>query len=580
MSTAHITRASTRTSTLFAIISVLGLSLQASDTIAASYYVATTGSDTGPGSQSQPWRTIQKAANTVIAGDTVSVAGGIYNEKVVFTRSGTASQKIIFKNVAGQTPIIDGQGLSIPTYDTLISIKGVGYMRLEGFEIKNSAYWVIYIGGESHHLELSSLDIHDGAMSGMFIDGPRSRPAFSLISGNKVHNNGQGGITLWYGTGGYYRIEQNEVYANLGKDNYDGVQIGGGNAGTHHIVVKNNVIHDNGSADAGEDNLDLGGHAINHHYLVEGNKVFGGTGSFKIHSGSIKYGYYTAGVSGYHIARFNVFTGKGYVCYEFPNPVAVYNNTFVDPGQAFMLYNDDAALNKNVGDSTFAGGDAGRMNWKNNVFWQEAPSNANVLLPAGAGSIDLSYRSVRNQYNLYKFSSGQKLVWTTVFAAPVSDAVFTSFKNSNSPNLPETGGVRTTATSGQMFANYATRDYHLVTGSPAIDKGTALTTATNAGTNSTVLKVDRSSYFQDGYCVSGECLNAPDSIVVGNNPAVAIVSVDDANNQITLANSITWPVGASVSLPYSGTAPDIGAYEFVTSTPSSLAPPANLRVLP
>src|SRR5271166_1725311 len=35
------------------------------------YYVAITGSDSNPGTFSQPWKTIQHAADTVVAGDTV-----------------------------------------------------------------------------------------------------------------------------------------------------------------------------------------------------------------------------------------------------------------------------------------------------------------------------------------------------------------------------------------------------------------------------------------------------------------------------------------------------------------------------
>jgi hypothetical protein len=45
---------------------------------AAVYYVAgDTGSDSNAGSITAPWKTIQKAANTVVAGDTVNVKGGV-----------------------------------------------------------------------------------------------------------------------------------------------------------------------------------------------------------------------------------------------------------------------------------------------------------------------------------------------------------------------------------------------------------------------------------------------------------------------------------------------------------------------
>src|ERR1035438_6511077 len=44
----------------------------------ATYYISPTGSDTNPGTLSQPWAHYPKAASTVTAGDTVLVQPGIY----------------------------------------------------------------------------------------------------------------------------------------------------------------------------------------------------------------------------------------------------------------------------------------------------------------------------------------------------------------------------------------------------------------------------------------------------------------------------------------------------------------------
>jgi hypothetical protein len=453
----------------------------------------------------------------------------------------------------------------------------VGYVRFEGFEIRNSSMYNVWVGGESHHLELVGLNVHDGAASGIWLDGPKLRAAMSVVSGNRVYNHELGGITVWTATGGYYLIEGNEVFGNRGTGNYDGIQVGGGSGATHHIVLKRNVVHDNGSANVGEDGIDLGGHALNHHYLVEGNTMYGGTGSFKLHSGQLKSDWYIPGVSSYHVARFNQFTGKGYVAYEYPNPIAVYNNTFVNCGQCVLFYGEDNSLNQNLGDSTFAGGDAGRMNWKNNLFYQDAPSNDYVLLTAagpGTATIDLTYRSVRFQNNMYKVTSGQAMNWKVKFGPPITDQLFASFKSSSAPNYPDTGSLLTTATMSQMFVSSS--DYHLAAGSPAIDKGAPLTAAVNTGTNSTNLVVGRASYFHDGYCVGGECLNTADSIVVGRNAPVRILSINDLTNVITLATPMTWTAGTVVTLPYSGTAPDIGAFE---SSAAALPAPSNLRVI-
>ncbi|MBN1121272.1 MAG: right-handed parallel beta-helix repeat-containing protein [Anaerolineae bacterium] len=52
------------------------------------YYVAPYGNDAGDGSLDQPWRTLQKAADTAQPGDRIVVRGGIYDSPTRFTRSG------------------------------------------------------------------------------------------------------------------------------------------------------------------------------------------------------------------------------------------------------------------------------------------------------------------------------------------------------------------------------------------------------------------------------------------------------------------------------------------------------------
>jgi len=75
---------------------------------ATDYYVATSGNDSYSGTSSQPWRTIQRAADMAMAGDTVYIRGGIYYERVGFPNSGTASQYITFRNYGTETATIDG----------------------------------------------------------------------------------------------------------------------------------------------------------------------------------------------------------------------------------------------------------------------------------------------------------------------------------------------------------------------------------------------------------------------------------------------------------------------------------------
>src|SRR5262249_13935898 len=70
------------------------------------FYVSPTGSDTNPGTQDRPFRTIQKAADVVNPGYTVIVEDGVYTFSgsnqcsktvVCLTRGGGAGQLVTFK---------------------------------------------------------------------------------------------------------------------------------------------------------------------------------------------------------------------------------------------------------------------------------------------------------------------------------------------------------------------------------------------------------------------------------------------------------------------------------------------------
>ena len=72
-------------SILFALVLIVSLGLAIGTSVAAdpgtTYYVSTnTGSDdTGDGSYSNPWKTIQHAVGQVASGDTIMAAAGAYD---------------------------------------------------------------------------------------------------------------------------------------------------------------------------------------------------------------------------------------------------------------------------------------------------------------------------------------------------------------------------------------------------------------------------------------------------------------------------------------------------------------------
>ena len=64
----------------------------APEQVEVAYYVAPDGDDANPGTESEPWRSIQHAAGQAVPGSTVFVRGGTYRERVDVLVSGSARQ--------------------------------------------------------------------------------------------------------------------------------------------------------------------------------------------------------------------------------------------------------------------------------------------------------------------------------------------------------------------------------------------------------------------------------------------------------------------------------------------------------
>lgn len=77
----------------------------------ASYFVAPWGSDANTGTQLAPFKTIQKAANKMVAGDTCYIRAGTYRETVVPANSGSAKAPVTFEAFQGERVIVSGADL-------------------------------------------------------------------------------------------------------------------------------------------------------------------------------------------------------------------------------------------------------------------------------------------------------------------------------------------------------------------------------------------------------------------------------------------------------------------------------------
>ncbi len=75
---------------------------------ATTYYVAPWGNDDSAGTFTAPWRNINKAAQTMIAGDSVLIRAGTYLESVNPVNSGAPGMPIVYKNFSSEQVIVEG----------------------------------------------------------------------------------------------------------------------------------------------------------------------------------------------------------------------------------------------------------------------------------------------------------------------------------------------------------------------------------------------------------------------------------------------------------------------------------------
>ncbi|MDO6709114.1 right-handed parallel beta-helix repeat-containing protein [Aliiglaciecola sp. 2_MG-2023] len=89
---------------------LIGLSITFScTTLSREYYVAKDGNDDNAGTIEEPFKTIQMAADAVIAGDVCFVRSGVYKETVVIKRKGENDLPIRFVAMPGEKVILDGR---------------------------------------------------------------------------------------------------------------------------------------------------------------------------------------------------------------------------------------------------------------------------------------------------------------------------------------------------------------------------------------------------------------------------------------------------------------------------------------
>ncbi|WP_413672798.1 choice-of-anchor Q domain-containing protein [Massilia cellulosiltytica] len=248
--------------------------------VAKDLYVSTTGSDSNPGTQTAPVKSIARADALASAGTVIHVAAGTYrvsapaldNAGIKTSKSGTATARIKFVSDVkwGAKIIVSGTGI---TWDSRGS-----YVDIDGFDISGSGRHGILAAGAN--LTMTNNFIHDltisggcngsggaaidtyGPVGGVVIDrnvvrnigasmigkcntvqGIYIANANNVVTNNLVSGVAMAGIQQWHGATAS-TIVNNTVFHSK-----DGILLGQGDAGTTtgsaNNYVANNVVYDN-----------------------------------------------------------------------------------------------------------------------------------------------------------------------------------------------------------------------------------------------------------------------------------------------------------------------------------------------
>ena len=505
----------------FPLLVIMLLSLfNVNQVFSGEYYVDVSNpqaSDSNSGSEISPWSTIQHAANLLNAGDICFVKEGVYPERVTPAHSGQAGNLITYKSI-GNARILGFQ------------LANRQYIRIIGFEFTHnytSARYEAISMSNSHGCQILDNYLHHTYTLGIWMR--QTAPTNNvLIAGNRIsyigsvagHEMGEIAIKLW---GDNNIVEYNDI-SHVG----DFLNVWG-----EKNIIRNNYFHDCYYSDFPDFQVSnpQGHHIDGLQYwsdsrmlitttLVE-NNYFRDIVVQHAHIVLLQDESNTG--SSHFIFRNNAMVRNGSYPFmvDHMDYVKVFHNTFVD-----VLYSQ---IPKALYCIVFKDG-ANYGGLINNVFYNSVRDGGYVYYLDSE-----SENGFYGDYNLAYNSTNVNATW----GSPIRNEIHTILNRD------------------PRFISYTNDDFQLQNYSPCIGGAGPLTTTRNSGNGSTIYVHD-ATYFSDGWG-----LTKGDIISVGTSEGLKIISIDYDNNTISVDKNISWNLGDRVNLAYRGTAPDIGAFEYI-----------------
>lgn len=307
------------TSSLFSLLGtgILFILLGASAVQGATYYVATNGSDSNPGSLDRAFRSFAQGVSKLQPGDTLYIRGGIYTEQLDLqtpNKTGTAGKYITISGYPGETVTLQHASSVEASYGNIKARGNRGYLKfenlvLDGTNLANKTSGLQLRDG-NHHIALRNVEIknHKGTALGIRANNIEVINCKFHDNTSEVDQAGERHYGIYFSGGSNVLIDGNKIYANSG----GGIQIYPGPV-SDSILRNNEIYHNNNLSSSNNEGIvvmqNLGNKIINvslYNNLIYLNGVNQPGSS---HSGGIRV---ANGVSGTKIWNNTIYGNKGW----------------------------------------------------------------------------------------------------------------------------------------------------------------------------------------------------------------------------------------------------------------------------
>ena len=522
---------------------------------ATEYYISPDGKDSNVGTLTFPWRSIQRANESLRPGDTVYLREGYYTETIRPTNSGTPANSITYSGYQSEKAVIysrpEGAQLTGKQYITIKKLHfetchyfirsypdGFDHCIIEDCIMEDQTGWCgIEIGDGSTYNRVRRNYVDSNFIEGDCIHigkdevGEQWGAQYNIVEGNEVMHAKHGGITC-AGDKTRFNIIRNNYVHDIG----DNCLATG--ALVAWVLIEGNRIHNPGIDADGASGIQ-----IRSEYTIVRRNIM-------THNADIDIDLDAAGIV------FQATNERPYVRYNKTYSNVIYN--FDQPttpwhGIKLAVYTSIAPFGPNIfkNNIIYKNGINNSLGFQ--VFYSRVVQNS----PSDEFHSNLIRASNDNEQVIYFFEySNQRLMLDQA-----EQAYPYIFKDTNIDMDP-------------MFVNEAGNNFELQAGSPCIDGGSFLTRTTTSG-NGYQIFVEDAQYFCDGWFITDG-----DIIRVGSNEPVQILNIDYNSNIIEIDRDISWEINDGVSLNFYGSAPDIGAFEYyIPPDYSAPAPPSNIIIL-